>query len=369
MPSFDDRSGKMVRPLLDLKQVTPPIETGPGEEHRHFSAPLSAGSEQGPVTSPLTRQFIVVSSPKDTRQLTAAALPRVTRQLPPDAVAAPPPRVTRQLILEPAPEATRQPVAAPTPRVPDVSSLPKVTRQLSAPLARLTDQDTQRAPLVIKGEMKKLALAPAAFAPAEQQKRRRTINLIGMGFLLLIIGLTVLTATPLGQDFAGLEFGSSLFHNPNAGPSSLVAQATATAIYHQRNDGYDPLARGSQIIGDALHSLGWPVGQCTYWANLRYHDLTGYWVSWNGNADQWVAGAHMAGWNVSQSPHVPSIMVLMPGVQTAGGYGHVAVVEGINSNGTVHTSNMNWYSNGGGFARESTADFTPGPGTYFVWHS
>ncbi|MGH2478710.1 MAG: CHAP domain-containing protein, partial [Ktedonobacteraceae bacterium] len=240
----------------------------------------------------------------------------------------------------------------------------------------LAEPDTQRSPLVIKGEMKKLALVPAALPPAEQQKRRRAVNLIGMGFVLLTIVLTILTATPLGHevglDFPALQFGSSFFDNPNHGPGSLIAQATATAIYHQHNDGYDPFARGSQIIGDGLHSLGWPVGQCTYWASLRYQQLTGFWVPWNGNADQWVAGARLAHWHISSQPHVPSIMVLMPYVQNASGYGHVAVVENIvpNSNPpAVETSNMNWYSNGGGFNKESTVNFTVGPGTYFVWHS
>jgi surface antigen len=32
----------------------------------------------------------------------------------------------------------------------------------------------------------------------------------------------------------------------------------------------------------------------------------------------------------------------MPGTQGASIYGHVAVVESINADGTVHTSNMNW---------------------------
>jgi len=66
-------------------------------------------------------------------------------------------------------------------------------------------------------------------------------------------------------------------------------------------------------------SLPWPVGQSTYWANLRYHQLTSNWVTWKDNANQWVASARAAGWNVSTSPHVPSIIVLMPYVQGAGG--------------------------------------------------
>lgn len=383
MPSFDDRSGNMVRPLLDLKQITPSVETGSDAAYTGISAPVRA--RQDPHTSALsssgsTRQFIAIPSSTTTHQLVATSLSSATDQLilksasdptsgvAPGAVESSAPRVTHQLT----PDTTHQSVAAPTPRVTRqlTAVFPSVTRQPGAPLTDLANQDTQRAPLVIKGEMKKLVLVPAKIPPAERHKRLRAINLIGMGFLLLVIFLTALTATPLGRE-VGLDWqsGSSLFHNPAHGPDSLVAQATATAIYHQRSDGYDPFARGSLLVGDGLHSLGWPVGQCTYWANLRYHELTGNWVPWKGNADQWVAGAKLAHWNISQSPHVPSIIVLMPGVQTASGYGHVAVVEGINANGTVRTSNMNWYSNGGGFDTESTADFTPGPGVYFIWHS
>src|SRR5258708_16043175 len=116
-------------------------------------------------------------------------------------------------------------------------------------------------------------------------------------------------------------------------------------------------------------ALGWAGGECTYWANSYYHQLTGYWISWNGNADQWVAGAQKAGWNTSSSPHVPSVIVLMPGTQGASrAYGHVAVVESVTGN-TVHTSNMNWYANGGGLHRAPHAAFTTRPRLYLPWPS
>lgn len=113
----------------------------------------------------------------------------------------------------------------------------------------------------------------------------------------------------------------------------------------------------------AAHSLSWPLGQCTYWANLRYHELTGSWVPWMGNADAWVTGARRFGWNVSSLPRAPSILVLMPGVQGASSIGHVAVVESILSPTTFSTSNMNW--NGWDIVRNVT--FHTGPGVWFVW--
>jgi surface antigen len=64
---------------------------------------------------------------------------------------------------------------------------------------------------------------------------------------------------------------------------------------------------------------------------------------------------------------VPSIIVLQSGVQGASYFGHVAVVERINADGSVYTSDYNWYANGG-WDTLSYWTFTPGPGVSFVWH-
>jgi len=234
----------------------------------------------------------------------------------------------------------------------------------------MPETTTNRMPVVIKGNMKK----PLPPSPPSQPdpKRRLKVNLIGLLILCLALGLALLTTTPLGQDILNINpllASNNLIKNSNTNPQSLVAQATAIAIFHQKSDGYDPSAGGGQTYSNGAGSLNWPYGECTYWANLEYHKETGFWVSWSGNADQWVNGARNAGWNVSQTPHVSSIIVLMPGVQGASGYGHVAVVESIINSTTVHTSNMNWYTNGGGFGIVSYQNFTTGPGVYFIWHS
>lgn len=239
-------------------------------------------------------------------------------------------------------------------------------------LPRLSESTSQRLPVVIKGEMKKVS-APSPLPLPTQEKRRRRMSLSGLIILLLVTCLTLLSASPLGHEI-GLTFdpwhmGGNLVEDRNPTLNDLIAQATATAIFHQQTDGYDPFYSGSQVITTGNTSLNWPVGECTYWANQHYYALTGYWVAWSGNADQWVDGARKAGWHVSQTPHIYSIIVLMPGTQGASrAYGHVAVVEGVSGN-IVHTSNMNWYENGGGFNRVSTVDFTTGPGVYFVWHA
>jgi surface antigen len=255
---------------------------------------------------------------------------------------------------------------------------------LAAPVLKDTTTSL-RVPLVIKGTRKK----GTSVSRDLSQKRRLIFSLLATLFLLLITGGMLFAASPLGHE-AGLnsnplqaQEGSSLTQNQASSLAHLAPQATATAISHQKADGYDPYSKGkvtvakSSSTGSSSKSaatsvgsaLAWPVGQCTFWANSRYHQLTGYWIPWSGNADQWVEGARMANWKVSTSPHIPSVIVLMPGVEGASSaYGHVAVAEKLLNSTTVESTTMNWYANGGGFNIESTWDFTTANGAYFVWH-
>lgn len=120
-------------------------------------------------------------------------------------------------------------------------------------------------------------------------------------------------------------------------------------------------------------------GQCTWWAQERYHQLTGLWTPCTGNAGQWQGQAASAGWETGANPPngIPSIICLQgnagQGVQ-AGGVGHVAIVESVNTDGSVVTSNMNWAS-GSPFSasintyghRVTTVTFKPGNGVSFIW--
>lgn len=110
----------------------------------------------------------------------------------------------------------------------------------------------------------------------------------------------------------------------------------------------------------------YPYGQCTWWADERYHQLHGIYVPWtnvSSDAWQWTQRARTYGWHVSSQPTVGAILDLQPWVQGAYGLGHVAVVEKILSNGKVVASNMNWGSNPGAV---TNVTFTPGPGVTFL---
>jgi N-acetylmuramoyl-L-alanine amidase len=108
-----------------------------------------------------------------------------------------------------------------------------------------------------------------------------------------------------------------------------------------------------------------PYGTCTWWADQRFFQLHGFYVPWRtrANAWEWVYRAYEYHWPVSSRPSVGAIIDLQPWVQGAYGFGHVAIVERILSNGRVIASTMNW----GAFPwRITYVEFTPGRGVSFI---
>lgn len=230
-----------------------------------------------------------------------------------------------------------------------------------------------RQPIVIRGASKKKS------GGVRLAKGRRWVISASVVFLMMLISLgTAMAVAPTGGEtghgFNPFQFVSNLVRSNSNNPN-LVAQQAATATANtqpntQQGGGgvYTPPPGPSYGGGSGGGGLNrFAFGECTYWANMRYHALTGYWVPWLGNAYQWYYGAQASGWVVSSTPKVPSIMVLQPGVQGASWLGHVAIVESINKDGSVYTSNMNWYA-GGGWDIMSYYTFHPGPGVSFVWH-
>lgn len=273
--------------------------------------------------------------------------------------------------------AVSQANAPASPKGPATSPLPApVTSKLFPPLdGRIVTgglgSTQSRVPVVIKGDLKRPEPPPPRSREAHRKHSKR-LWILGTAMLVITIAATLLAATPQGRDLTlrlsgnpGATVGSLGNGQQGSSAASISAQATATWMY--QNDGYDPYSHGQVIVSDGKNSLPWPYGQCTYWANFRYHQMTGFWVQWTGNADQWFLGAQKAGWDYAQKPPIgiPSIVVLMPYVQGAGWLGHVAVVESQTGN-VVHTSNMNWGY--GGSTHVEYVDFTLGPGVYFVWH-
>jgi surface antigen len=130
--------------------------------------------------------------------------------------------------------------------------------------------------------------------------------------------------------------------------------------------GTDPANTSSPAVQTAKSNT-YPRGQCTWWASERYHQLTNYYVPWAANAKDWSAQASKYGWKVSSTPTAPSILCLQAGIQGADGtYGHVGVVESLNSNGTVRASSQNWGLTAAARASTSYVNFKPGAGVSFI---
>jgi len=95
-----------------------------------------------------------------------------------------------------------------------------------------------------------------------------------------------------------------------------------------------PPTPASQI--DAIDPYAW--GNCTWWAYLRRAQVNdpipGSW----GNAATWAVRAAADGYVVD---HHPTPGAIMQTPDSAGGLGHVAFVESVDSDGTWHISEMN----------------------------
>ena len=298
-------------------------------------------------------------------------------------------------ISEASPLTTRQLPNNTTPLSPYSATriLPEVTRLLpevqtgDLPSLR-TPTSSLRQPTVIRATGKK---SSGTMRPP--QGRRMVVHLAVTVLLAFIVLGSLIAVVPTGSEGKGYNLFSPIvkyFANKSNNTVLLPQQAaTATAV---TQDGYDPGAgkifagvptapagyggggdtggsgtgTGGNTGGTGSGGIGnhffW--GQCTFWAAFRYHQLTGLWVPWLGNAGEWAYNAPAFNWHVSYTPRVGSIIVLAPGVQGAGWYGHVAIVESINADGSLTTSNFNW---AGSFGIMTYVTFYPGAGVSFVW--
>ena len=84
---------------------------------------------------------------------------------------------------------------------------------------------------------------------------------------------------------------------------------------------------------------GYAYGYCTWYAYERRVQLGLPVGSFWGNASSWAAYARAAGYLVDNHPGVGAIM------QNGGGAGHVAIVESVNSDGSITISEMNYAGN------------------------
>lgn len=112
-------------------------------------------------------------------------------------------------------------------------------------------------------------------------------------------------------------------------PSAAVSQGSYSGGYSTIN----------AQIASASAGNRYAFGNCTWYAYERRVQLGLPVGSFWGNAATWAMYAQAAGYLVNNTPSVGAIM------QNGGGYGHVAIVESVNSDGSITISEMNYAGN------------------------
>ena len=120
--------------------------------------------------------------------------------------------------------------------------------------------------------------------------------------------------------------------------------------------------------GNSVGGSAYPARQCTLWAYIRRSQLSLPVGSHMGNGADWANTARKLGYLVNNTPHVGAAMVFARG-QRVGywnadwTYGHVAVVERVNVDGSVLIS-----EGGTGFASFPAYETVYGAGNYQYIH-
>lgn len=121
---------------------------------------------------------------------------------------------------------------------------------------------------------------------------------------------------------------------------AAAAARTATQQASRSTTRSAPSASTSTPTTNSAVSIGtksshnWATaGQCTWGALNQWYQATGFYPGgWTGNALTWAYGAANAGWTVTSTPRVRSIVVMQPGTYTHSSAGHVAWVTAVNGN-------------------------------------
>lgn len=117
-------------------------------------------------------------------------------------------------------------------------------------------------------------------------------------------------------------------------------------------------------MSDVNGYYSWAFGQCTWWAQYERQDEN---LMHMGNAQYWASSAASRGYSVGFTPQVGATVVFQPGIQGAGGAGHVAHVLKVYPNGWFLISEMNFYWNGGGWGRVDYRFAHTGSGVQFIY--
>lgn len=135
------------------------------------------------------------------------------------------------------------------------------------------------------------------------------------------------------------------------GSASPVSAAQLQEWMKQDKDALPAGFNPNHATGDSGNAYSF--SQCTWWAYTRRHQLGLPVGSYLGNGGQWADSARKLGYWVDKTARHPGdIIVFHPGLyQSSAVYGHVAIVEKINADGSITTSECGSRYNGKPFTR------------------
>lgn len=120
--------------------------------------------------------------------------------------------------------------------------------------------------------------------------------------------------------------------------------------------------------GNTVGGAAYPARQCTLWAYIRRSQMGLPVGSYMGNGAEWANSARRLGYLVNRTPHVGAVMVFARGQKVTSWYadwqyGHVAIVERVNADGSVLVS-----EGGTGFASFPAYETIYNTGNYEYIH-
>ncbi|MGK4143709.1 CHAP domain-containing protein, partial [Weissella paramesenteroides] len=121
----------------------------------------------------------------------------------------------------------------------------------------------------------------------------------------------------------------------NSAAASSAAAAKSVAAQPQK---VATSAASNNVVSADTTGNTYPYGQCTWFVKGDLSWVGNHW----GNASAWPSSATAAGHTVNGTASVGAVAYFAPGVGGASAYGHVAVVDSVNSDGTVTISESNY---------------------------
>ncbi|UEG67438.1 LysM peptidoglycan-binding domain-containing protein [Weissella hellenica] len=145
-------------------------------------------------------------------------------------------------------------------------------------------------------------------------------------------------ATSAANAKAAAESAAAQQSAANANAAAESAAAASQAAAQPQQVAATTTAKPTSVASTNTAGNTYPYGQCTWFVKGDLGWVGNYW----GNASAWPASAAAAGHTVNGTASVGAVAYFAPGVGGASGYGHVAVVDSVNGDGTITISESNY---------------------------